>query len=511
MAALALRRLSLDITASTAGDPLALRDRIAAAARRELPRGLAGLAGEGGPVVHIRRLNVDMTAIGDVSPERIGIELGRRIADAIERLAATPDDRTVVFASPAARAAAYVTARLSGDDAASWWFSAFEGLALLSAPTAIATVLAGEPEELRAALRLLDAQAAVRLPRFLGPRDALRLVAAMIGDADDAAVAALGSLAPVAAAIAEDDPAIRAAAIIVAACREDFDLPVPAIAAAANLLAGIASSAPHAARRSPGARARGEARALRRAPLPDAAAALMRRLPEDARGLLETRLHRAAVPPSPLAAADDGARFTLFANLALLWPFVDALPVERIHGGLRMRDIDAGQLTRFLILATAAGPDAAGVLADPAWRDAFGLPPGLSQARIRRAFRAAPPAARIRSEFAIRPLRRREAPWLREAAAALAGPDQAERLMRPALMALRSLARRLPGFGGASVPFLASNLLMGAGHLRPDGHRITAEITRPPLDVMLSMTRLADRDVPLSDGRVLVLRRGRAE
>ena len=106
MAGVALRRLSLDITASTAGDPLALRDRIAAAARRDLPRGLAGLAGEGGPVVHIRRLDVDMTAIGEVSPERIGNELGRRIAEAIERLATAPDDRTVVFASPAARLAA---------------------------------------------------------------------------------------------------------------------------------------------------------------------------------------------------------------------------------------------------------------------------------------------------------------------------------------------------------------------------------------------------------------------
>jgi hypothetical protein len=510
MAGVALRRLSLDITANTAGDPLALRDRIAAAARRDLPRGLASLAVEGGPLVHIRRLDVDMTAIGDVPPERIGIELGRRIAEAVERLAADPDERTVVFASPAARTAAYVSARLSGDGAASWWFSAFEGLALLSAPTAVATALAQEAEELRATLRLLDPQAAARLPNFLGPRDALRLIAAIIGDADDDAVAALDRLAPIAAAMADEDPALRAAAIIMAACREDIDLPVPAIAAAANLLAGMAGSTARAARRTSGARTAAEARVLRRAPLPDTAAALLRRLPQEALEQVQAQLRRAP-PHATVAVVDDAAQFTLFANLALLWPFIDALPVHRVHGGLRMRGIDAGDLTRFLILATVAGPDAAGVFADPVWREVFGLPPGLGQRRIRRALRAAPPATPIRAEFAIRPLRRREAAWLGEAAAAIVGPDQAHRLVRPALVALRSFARRLPGFGGASVPFLASNLLKGAGHLRQDGHRITVEITRPPLDVMLSMTRLADRDVLLLDGRVLVLRRGRAE
>jgi hypothetical protein len=509
MAGVALRRLSLDITASTAGDPLALRDRIAAAARRDLPRGLAGLAGEGGPVVHIRRLDVDMTAIGEVSPERIGNELGRRIAEAIERLATAPDDRTVVFASPAARLAAYVSARLSGDDAASWWFSAFEGLALLSAPTGVATALAQEPEEMRATLRLLDSQAATRLPNFLGPRGALHLIAAIIGDADDDAIAALGMLAPIGAAMADEDPAIRATAIIIAACREGIDLPVPAIAAAANLLAGIASSDARSTRRSPGARTAAETRLLRRAPLREAAAVLLRRLPQETLERLQAQL-RLAPPPAAAAAVEDAAQFTPFANLALLWPFVDALPVERIHGGLRKRGIDADQLTRFLILATAAGPDAASVFADSVWRDVFGLA-DLSLSRVRRAFRAAPPAARIRSDFAIRPLRRREAQWLGEAAAALVGPDQPQRLVRPALMALRSSARRLPGFGESTVPFLAANLLKGEGHIRQEGHRIIVEITRPPLDVMLSMTRLADREVLLSDGRVLALRRGRTE
>jgi hypothetical protein len=115
MTQLAIGRLSLEIAAAGVRDPAALRDRIAEAARRDLKRGLALAPGmEGREAVHIRRLEVDLTAIGDIPPERIGIELGRRIGVAIDALVRTPDERTVVFESLAARLAAYLAALIEG-------------------------------------------------------------------------------------------------------------------------------------------------------------------------------------------------------------------------------------------------------------------------------------------------------------------------------------------------------------------------------------------------------------
>jgi len=142
MTRLAISRLSLEIAAAGTRDPAALRDRIADAARRDLKRGLALVPGlDGGEAVHIRRLEIDLTTIGDIPPERIGVELGRRIGGAIDGLVRTPDERTVVFESPAARLAAYLAALIQGDPVDRWWFSPFESLSVLARPRAIVTVL----------------------------------------------------------------------------------------------------------------------------------------------------------------------------------------------------------------------------------------------------------------------------------------------------------------------------------------------------------------------------------
>src|SRR5258705_9558548 len=225
MTQLAIGRLSLEIAAAGVQDPAALRDRIAAAARRDLKRGLALAPGmEGNEAVHIRRLEVDLTAIGDIPPERVGLELGRRIGVAIDALVRTPDERTVVFESRAARLATYLAALIEGAAVDRWWFAPFENLSVLTRPRAIVTVLERDIEEAHAALRCLAEPVRRRLPQVLGVAEAQRLLATIASPADAAAEAALKQLAgwP---HVARDEPSLVAMALVMEACERDLDMP----------------------------------------------------------------------------------------------------------------------------------------------------------------------------------------------------------------------------------------------------------------------------------------------
>jgi hypothetical protein len=297
------------------------------------------------------------------------------------------------------------------------------------------------------------------------------------------------------------------------ACGRDLDMPLGAIAAAANLIAGaLAAAQMRKAQRSRRRNASVAAEAIAAAPLPQVARALYTRLGAAGREAI-VRLGRAdAVAPASLRREQDVLHFTAFANLALLWPFIDELPLDRVHHGAAPKGVDPDQLLTLLLLATVSGPDgAAQIWRDPVWRMLFELPSGLTLGQVRRALRKAPPPSRIRSQQTWRRGRAAETAWLVAGASALVGPDLAPRLVRPALLALRAFAGRLPGFDGSSAPFLWSNLLRGEGYARIAGKRIEIDLTRPPLDILLAITRIGDREIWLRDDRQLVLRRGSME
>jgi hypothetical protein len=75
------------------------------------------------------------------------------------------------------------------------------------------------------------------------------------------------------------------------------------------------------------------------------------------------------------------------------------------------------------------------------------------------------------------------------------------------LAALDDFARRLPGIGSASLPFLRTNLLQVGARVVASEDGVHAMLDRPPLDVLLSITGLADRTISLADGRLLTLER----
>ncbi|UPK05424.1 hypothetical protein [Bradyrhizobium sp. 170] len=513
MTQLAIGRLSLEIAAAGVRDPAALRDRIADAARRDLKRGLALAPGmEGHEAVHIRRLEVDLTAIGDIPPERIGLELGRRIGVAIDALVRTPDERTIVFESRAARLAAYLAALIEGAPVDRWWFAPFENLSVLARSRAIATVLERDIEEAHAALRCLAEPVRLRLPHVLGVAEAQRLLGTIASPADTAAEAALLQLAAL-PHIARDEPALVALTLMMEACGRDLDMPLGAVATAANLVAGaLATAKTRNAQRTRRPKASVAAEAIVAAPLPQAARALYTRLGVAGREAVAKLVGADAVAPTSPRRKQDGSHFTPFANLALLWPFVDELPLDRMHRGAAPKGADPDQLLTLLLLATVAGPDgAAQIWRDPVWQMLFDLPSGLTLGQVKRALRKAPPPLRIRSRQIWRRARATETAWLIGGAAALVGPDLAQRLVRPALLALRAFAGRLPGFDGSSAPFLWSNLLRAEGSVRIAGKRIEIELARPPLDILLAITRIGDREIWLRDDRQLVLRRGSVE
>src|SRR5690606_41241162 len=65
----------------------------------------------------------------------------------------------------------------------------------------------------------------------------------------------------------------------------------------------------------------------------------------------------------------------------------------------------------------------------------------------------------------------------------------------------------LPGFADSTPEFLRENLLSAGGAVRFDAQRVQAKLRRPPLDVLLGITGLADRTFELAGGRMLMLER----
>jgi hypothetical protein len=72
---------------------------------------------------------------------------------------------------------------------------------------------------------------------------------------------------------------------------------------------------------------------------------------------------------------------------------------------------------------------------------------------------------------------------------------------------LERFAHRLPGFAGSSPPYLRRNFLDVRARVILTPELVTAELGRPPLDVILSLTGMtrARLDLPWLDPRPVLL------
>jgi hypothetical protein len=451
---------------------------------------LNGLVADGDErVIVLRRLDLGL-ATGAVADARIAADqVADLLATAIVRLAAAPPEDVAVFANPAAFLAAFVAAVARGEAWDRWWFQRFDGLKFLPASAALRTALLEQPGRGLAAMAALSAADRDAVLQRLEAGDARRLLDAFAATdprrgAFGAAVAALAWEPPGAWSSTEH---ASLALVLVAVARGD-GAPVGSLARAAAMLCDLRSVSGAEREMVAEALAGGRIRALAERLAPGRVAHL-----------------------APLFSATAATRRALAGQLRA----TATAAITRSHtrfGGLllltaHLPDACEG-VPALLALAACAGPaNAPEAIADPILRDVLGLPAqpsagelddwleGLSGADVGRLASLGAPASRADGRWLATPARLRGLGRVRQAIQGLANA------------ALADFARRLPGFSEASAPFLWRNLLDVPAQVQARGDGLVATLGRPPLDVLLSISGLADRILVLADGRLLTLER----
>ncbi len=488
--ALAIRRFALAVEGPPARAEAAAR--LAERAVRDfLPGALAERLpdAEGDNLLMLRRVELDLSLTEGDDPQRFAVRLAEAIAAAIgcallpaaaDPGGGTEGDAIPRFASPAARTAAFLTSLVEGRDRGAWWFRSFEGVQLLPLSAAARTVLLRDPAAIPAIFAALDPAIRSRFAASLAPADAGLLLDALAAlpspPAGEAGWAALAAALHECAARAPLPRALEALIALAASAG------APAIggevAAAARAAALVLADAPGRGRK----RDRAEQRGAKAAALPKA---------------LRAALEAPARDRAPGSAA--APLFSPLGGYALLLPALLELDLAALTAGWPgPPGATPGPALQLMILAAAAGDRQ--LLDDPFWRLLLGLPPRLSVAALADWLAALPPP-------------RRAGPFPPGSDRAVALPaGLGGRTARRAIagLARRTLGRfaaRLPGFASASATFLRANLLGAGATLREADGVLAVRLERPPLDVLLSVTGAAERELILPDGRPVRLER----
>ena len=452
-------------------------DRLAAA----VAHALGSFGGDDPRVVLLRRLELrhDQAAIDTDNGGRDALVtlIAQGIAAAIMRLGTEPaGPDLIVFPSPPHHLGAFFAALAHGEAWDRWWFRDFDGLRMLPVSAAVRTAFERDPGQGFAALRTLA-------------RPALRDVLAHLSDADATAmVATLESDAVVGGEAAAWSDIFTAAA------------PPPTLRAAAARLWFLTAAMPGGSGRVP--RAAFDAIHAREALAtiaPERLANLIERHAIDELAALLPGLrqrdlaHVLTLPPELAGAvardprppcAEDVGGYTPFGGLLLLWP----------HFPETAKPIPSG--IALLALAALLGPHRAEfAIGDPVLRATFGVAEHTTRSDL---------AAATWPNNGWRRHR-----WRGGASARLPADLHDPAIVALGVTAAADFVRRLPGFTRSSLPFVIANLLDIGADVAITDDAIHARLHRPPLDVLLGMSGLADRTVTLADGRRLILARAR--
>lgn len=527
---LAIRRLRLAVLAPHDHPaPNALEARLAEAARTGLAPALEKrMAAPTDGILRIRRLHVDITLDGSFDDAGFAALLAGAIGAAL-RHAADGDgagaagsgdaatDNVVGFPDQAGYVAALVEALASGRTGGCWWLRDADGLRMLPPAMAVRTALLADPAIGEAALLRLPPARQAAVLAVLGGREAARVMeglaaaAAVAASAEAAAVVVADCLAaaataamppPVlplalylrAVAVAGGGPALAAAVRVAAALADAMAVVTPnALPEAIRAAMGLGGEAARRAlAESLGVPASALAVAAKTGALPGAAA----------RALAERRTERAA------GTLGDAPQATRFAGLLLLVPGLEFDTIaERVAA---LADADTMALIGFAALGLCAGRrHFPAWLREPVWRALFGLDPNEAAASLADRLGAIPqPAWHSLAAFGVTPGTQREARFLLPRRPRSGGWDRSA--VRSLAMLANGIAARfaarLIGLRTASAPFLWDNLLGAGGVFEqgPDGWE--ARLNRPPLDVLVSLSRLTEGSVRLPRGTVRVSR-----
>jgi len=498
---LAIRRLRLAALAPRDHPaPRSLEMRLAEAARRGLAPALdRALADWSGPeVVRVRRLEVEIAMDAGFDPDLFAALLARAIGSALRRAGG---DGVVAYSTRAAYLAALVEALAAGRAWGCWWQREAEGLRALPVAAAIRTALAVDPKIGLEALAILPPLRLAVVLDALGPGEANRLLdefsATRRGSATPAA--SIAAIADAASAGAEPSPLalyVRAAARSEAAAGSALAAAARAWAALTHALAG----------RSEAAAAGFLASLASDGAIAELGPALQSS--SEARRVLAQRLARRRNEMPATADAEPDWRFTRFGGLFLLLPTLGLDEIAETVAGVP--GPDATTLIGYAALGLCAGRARFGAwLADPLWRELFGLPVQDPPEALAEQLRAIPD----RVWETVMPLGdalagMRDASFLLAPRQLLQSRAARRATARLARSMLTRFARRLAGFRGSSAPFLWHNLLsVTAAVERVGDGGWQARLSRPPLDVLLSLSRLAEGSVRLPSGATVRLTR----
>jgi hypothetical protein len=471
-----------------------------------------------GSVVRVRRLAMDVTLDSAFDHEAFADLLAGAIDGALECAArdATADgDTVVVFASRAAYVAALVEALAAGSAAEQWRLrDAAEGLRFLPPSAAIRTALLAEPADGEAALMSLSPWRLASLLNALGARESERVL-------DGFAAASSTAVGPEAAVAAADSGGSAASDPLALYLRARAAGPAggPLLAAVARLWVSLAGAVDRPY--ETGARAwldwlDGEL-TDRSGARPDPTGL---NVPEATRLALAASLagRRASGAPSPrrrdAAHLRGSPTLTRFSGLLLLVPGlqIDAI-AECVAKWPDAPPADTAALIAYAALGLCAGrPRLAAWLNDSVWRELFGLDQRASAAELAERLGAigepqwltlAPIGLPLESTRNARFLL---APRALVGTAGARAPASVRGLAALAHALASRFGRRLNGLREPSAPFLWENLLGAGGVLEPIEGGWQARLNRPPLDILLSLSRLAEGTVRMPGGDVKITR-----
>ncbi len=532
---------------STHPSPARLRDRLDTAVRDDMPGLLAAqLARTIDPhdpgLVFVRQLRFDIAIDAAWDRSAIAAQCAWALSISLSRALAGDDAGNVVrFPNRSAYLASFLVDTAAGTTAVRWYYAAFSGLVALPCGAAIRTALLDDPAAGIAALRTLADGDLTRVIGALGVRESARVCDALAH-----------------AAPTSDVPSAVAHLIAAAA-----HAPASGLDAAPQLALWLVARATIPADRALviGAQALAlvlEALASGRATLDDIGALLDEddaapttilapATPEMRAALRACRralLHDLPTPRGrevkPDISGSEAAGHTPFGGGFLLLDDLLALPLADVTSEWpHPSGTEPARALSLLVLACACGGTRAPALvADPLWRQLFGIHPALSldqmadwiatlgHPRRRMLVRAlarhrrdrdaavtshalAQPDARYRVHvdengtwraLVPTPLVARVAPpATADEVAALV--DDLEYLMPSpdvvpvewrlvlllaAQQVLRAFARRIPGYAGSHLRYLQRNFLDVTAVVEPAVDRIVVRLTRPPLALILN-------------------------
>lgn len=479
---LTVRRMNLTLEAPSGDGERQARQALDAMPRtapQALARRLAPLCPpEDTRVVIIPRLRFTIDLDGEVTADAMAEQVAQAVEAGLAEALAR-DAGAVQYRNPAALLADWLSARLAGRVAHHGRFRRFRGLEYLPPGQALRTYLGRTPET--AWLELAE----------IAPEVLARLWP-VLEDGDAASILDMATSLPLGAAEAADWTVMAEAL----AAKPALSAPVAAVAAAVETMATLGRSERWIADAAlPAAQ---YMTAIHRRNAKSRAGPTANNSPTDRRTTDQSDLAAKGVPESLAHALTTQRRTpahpqkavpvqidTPYAGYAIFLAFDQVAALAEVARDITppSHAVHSGNALTLCLLRALAGEDGSALLCDPGWRMLLEIPEHIPEPDL-----------------------------IEWAAAQDAAWSELAHGSETALTALcaemfEDLAKRLPGFGKAGAGFLRNNILMAGGRIDTSSNPLRIALTRPPLDIVLAMSGLADREVLLPDGRVAVVER----